>query len=316
MQSKVPLITVVIPCHNSADYIVCTLDSVAGQQWSDYEIIVVDDGSHDNTADVVRGWIRNHPGTAATLICQANAYQGAARNRGIHAARGEYIAFLDADDLWYEQKLGRCVEVLRCDPAIDLVCHDELLIRPGRPRRRITAGPWVNYRDLLFRGNCLSPSATIVRRACLLAINGHDERAEYFGVEDYDCWLRLVRACARIAYLNEPLGMYCMHGGNMTVAKARRYRENQHFLLQEHIAALGELTPFDRYRANIVMAKCRLHIALEVTRGGEYADGWRRWFRILWQSPIYHWTWLWPALLGKVILQREAARLKGETGYK
>src|SRR6266852_2057654 len=110
------LVSVVIPAHNSQRYIVATFDSIIAQKHRPLEILVVDDGSTDSTRQIVREY-----GPEVRLIEQAQRGHPAARNSGIRAAKGEFLAFLDHDDLWTPDKLEHQIACFEHDPALDLV---------------------------------------------------------------------------------------------------------------------------------------------------------------------------------------------------
>src|SRR5713226_4429936 len=124
-RSDAPAVTVVIPVYNGANSIARAIASVIAQDFSDFEIVVVDDGSTDATLEVIRPFARQ-----IRLLEQGNAGPAVARNTGIAAARGEYIAFLDADDAWMPAKLGLLVAVLRRDPSAVLAFSDVVPIDP------------------------------------------------------------------------------------------------------------------------------------------------------------------------------------------
>jgi glycosyltransferase involved in cell wall biosynthesis len=120
-----PLVSVVIPAFNSADFIGRTLASVFAQTWQPLEVIVVDDGSTDGTAGVVQG-------TSARLIRQENQGPPAARNRGVCESRGDFIAFLDSDDVWMPQKMARQMAFLQAHPKAGfVVCRMTARVVPG-----------------------------------------------------------------------------------------------------------------------------------------------------------------------------------------
>ncbi len=204
-------VSVVIPAYNAAAFIARTLDSVRAQTFTDYEVIVVDDGSTDGTSDVASDYFAEHH-MRGRVVRQLNRGMAAARNAGMREAGGRYVALLDADDLWFPEKLAAVMAEFDQYPDADLICHDEQIIRDGRvlrvARRRLPSG--VLYDALLFRGNLLSPSATTLRRDRALEIGGFDERPEYLTVEDYDFWMRFSRN-GRIRFLNRVLGGYVLH---------------------------------------------------------------------------------------------------------
>jgi glycosyltransferase involved in cell wall biosynthesis len=117
MRSKDPSFSVVIPLYNKAGQITATLNSIVSQTLTPHEVIVVDDGSTDGSGERVAA----HPGPGISLICQPNAGEGAARNAGAAAATGDWIAFIDADDLWRSEHLATLAEVIQAYPSADLV---------------------------------------------------------------------------------------------------------------------------------------------------------------------------------------------------
>jgi len=205
------IISVVIPAYNAEGVLERTLDSVRSQTFDGYETIVVDDGSTDGTGAVAEAYFSRNR-MRARVVRQSNRGVAAARNAGMRAAAGTHIALLDADDLWYPDKLSAVMMEFDRHPDADLICHDENVTRDGRvvrtSRRRLPHGS--PYDALLLGGNMLSPSATVMRREEALALGGFDERADYQTVEDYDFWLRFSRQ-RKIHLLNRVLGDYVLH---------------------------------------------------------------------------------------------------------
>lgn len=197
-----PTVSIVIPAYNCAWCIDRALDSVAAQSFRDYEVIVVDDGSTDNTAAVLAA--RPEP---LRVIRQANAGMSAARNAGIAAARGEFVAFLDSDDWWRPGKLAAQVELMRADPELGFCSSATELQSPDGQ----TVGEWgcpASTAGLVAQilGGVSAvaggASSVLVRRALLEVLTGFDARLR--GAEDTDMWIRL-GAAGRYACLSEPL---------------------------------------------------------------------------------------------------------------
>ena len=265
-------VSVVIPAWNAAAFIERTLDTVKAQTFADYEVIVVDDGSGDDTKGVVDRWLER-TGTAGRCIRQANKKIAGARNTGMRAAQGELIALLDHDDLWYPEKLAACVEALT--PDVDLVCHWEKVVKDGALVRVAQNGPAeaATYEALLFQGNALSPSASVFRREKALAIGGFREDEQFNTVEDYDFWMRLSRT-ARFKFIEKVLGEYQV----VERAASRRvvyHHDNTEALLRDHFKSLAP-TLRNRWRMRRRLAAVHRSALGQLLERGEDADLRRR----------------------------------------
>jgi glycosyltransferase involved in cell wall biosynthesis len=213
-QPRRPLVSVVIPAYNCADFIGDALDSVLDQGYPALEIIVVDDGSTDATCDVVA-----RRGSDVTLVRQANAGAAVARNTAMARSRGEYLAFLDADDLWLPGKLRIQVDHLESRADVGLCCTRWNLLHPdadGRYRVERAAAPESAAVDARFAGwvycelllDCeVWTSTVLMRRKLAGSVGGFDVKLRRG--QDYDYWLRASRA-TRIDRLDAPLALYRM----------------------------------------------------------------------------------------------------------
>lgn len=232
-----PAVSVVIPAYNAAAFIEKTLETVAAQTYRDFEVVVVDDGSTDGTHRVVETCLSGH-GLPGRVLRQANKKIAGARNAGIAASAGDYIALLDHDDLWLPEKLAVVMAEFARHPEADLVCHDEEVVEDGRLVRITANGPAAPrmYERLLFGGNALSPSAAVFRREKALSVGGFREDPEFNTVEDYDFWMRLARA-ARFRFIPRVLGRY-----QLVERRASRsivyHHTNLENLLNEHFQRL------------------------------------------------------------------------------
>jgi glycosyltransferase involved in cell wall biosynthesis len=217
---SVSLVSVVIATYNSARFIGQALKSVLSQTYDRYEVIVVDDGSTDNTQEVLRefeAWIQ--------YLYQENHGPSAARNAGIRLAKGDYICFLDADDQWSPNKLESQLAFLEDHSNIGLVFSDEEEIStPGTMRHSLLASSSF-YSDLIdqtplhdaFRKllieNFIPTSTVMVRKACFATAGLFDESLRV--VEDRDLWLRMA-AHFEIACLPLVLGKKLEHEANIS----------------------------------------------------------------------------------------------------
>ena len=201
-----PLVSVIVPTYNRGWVIGEAVDSVLAQQYSNYELIVVDDGSTDDTAAVLNAY-----GSRVRLLRQKNKGVSAARNAGIRSAAGSLIAFLDSDDLWLPSKLSQQVLFFEEHPDA-LVCQtEETWIRNGvrvNPRKRHRKPSGMIFEPSLEL--CLvSPSAVMMRRSLFDRVGLFDESLP--ACEDYDLWLRI--SC-RIPVHRIPAALIVKRGGH------------------------------------------------------------------------------------------------------
>ena len=208
---ETPRVSVVIPAFNMERHIGATLDSLQSQTFRSFEALVVDDCSTDNTALIVRARAAVDPRVRYIRLESNSNRPAVPRNRGIAEARGEFVAFLDHDDLWSKRKLERQVSVLDSRPDLALVhsCLWEftprswlrgLVYLPNPYRRR------ADY-ETLRQHNVVQCSSAVARVEILRDLGGFDERLELRTVEDYHLWLRVARN-HKIAYISEIHGAY------------------------------------------------------------------------------------------------------------
>ncbi len=254
-------ISVIIPVYNRVNLIGRALDSVYAQSRSAQEVIVVDDGSSDGTGDYVRTYFPQ-----ARYIRQSNQGVSAARNRGIVAARGDWLAFLDSDDEWLPQKLQIQCEVMEANPE-HRICHsNEIWVRRGRrvnPMRKHAKSGGNIFRRCLPR--CvISPSAVIVHRSVLETVGKFDEA--FPACEDYDLWLRVCAVYA-VLYVEQPL--IIKYGGHPDQL-SQRYPAMDRFRIEalEKIIRGGTLSPADQHAAvNMLLQKIRIYTGGAQKRG-------------------------------------------------
>lgn len=196
-----PLVSVVIPAYNAEKFIVQALDSLAVQTYPSVEVIVVDDGSRDATADVVA---RAHP--EVRCIRQANGGASSARNRGVQEARGEFIAFLDADDVWHPDKLRAQVALMQAHsdvllsrtgmsevPLLDQARFPD--VSNGLPEHKLIPSLGPSLMSPYF-----ATSTVMVRRQAFLAVGGFDTAFKV--AEDVDLYLRVLARCPKVLMLS------------------------------------------------------------------------------------------------------------------
>jgi len=209
-------VSVVIPAYNAAAHIAETLDSVFGQDFSDYEVIVINDGSPDTPAllDVLHPYRHR-----LVYLAQANGGVSSARNLGIRHARGEYVAFLDSDDLWMPGYLREQMRRVAADPSIDLIYSNGVKIgeSPLAGRTLMEGSPShgpVTFENLVDEKCTVLLSCTVVKRGVLLDAGGFDEA--FRRSEDFHLWLRLAFQGRHLAYHDQPLVRHRIRRGSLS----------------------------------------------------------------------------------------------------
>lgn len=202
--------SVIIPVYNGEEVIRKALESVQNQTFRDYEIIVINDGSTDQTAQVVSDFFETNKDLEQKFInCNDNNGVAHARNIGVKVSRSEYISFLDADDIWYQQKLERAYQVLKEKKGIDLICHSAYIKKEGKTigKLEIFKGNVNFYEHLLFHSNCICTSTTVIRKESMKKVGLFSE--ELYAGEDYDYWLRMaMNKDCKFFFISECLGEY------------------------------------------------------------------------------------------------------------
>ncbi len=212
-----PAVSVVIPCYRQAEYLRLAIDSVALQRFSDWELVVVDDGSPDDTAEVAEAQFSRLPGRRLRLIRQENAGLAAARNAGIAATRGRYVLPLDSDDALDPEYLSRTVALLEARPEVAIAVTDAALFG-------VEQGVWRTEPELplhrLLTQNRFTYCA-LYRREVWEAVGGYEPNLTA-GYEDWDFWIGALERGFKAAHVPEPLFLYRTKGESM-LTKAREW---------------------------------------------------------------------------------------------
>jgi glycosyltransferase involved in cell wall biosynthesis len=191
--SSLPLVSVVIPTYNRCHLVTDALDSVAQQSWRPLEIMVVDDGSDDNTVEIVDAWAKVlRPGVSTRLIRQSRQGANAARNRGVDESAGVFVAFLDSDDIWHPDKIRRQMAILAERPDFGAVYCGvrEVDLTTGKSEEERRAYPDGELLDQLLVRDVTAPTSTcVVRRSVFEAAGGFDGSLP--ARQDWDLWIRI-----------------------------------------------------------------------------------------------------------------------------
>ena len=283
--SEPPLISVIIPAFNAASVIGETLESVRHQTFENFEVIMVDDGSTDDTSAIAQKFCVSDP--RFSLIRQANCGVSAARNRAIRQARGEWIAFLDADDVWMPQKLERQMDLGRQNPRANLLFTNFYMWDDPHDLHI-----WLKDDHPLPEGDVSRKLVFSISHACDGSMSTAMVRREMFSssgffdpdiaiCEDWDLLLRMADHGLRVRGTREPLARYRRWPGNVTSQKLKM-AEAQVRVLQKNLRTTQrpELRPL--YQRSLNLARSRLELVrarqmLDTSPEKTPAAIWRAW---------------------------------------
>ena len=232
-----PRVSVITPTFNCAAYLERALQSVFAQTYTDYEVIVVNDGSTDDTGEIIARWHDR-----VRYLYQPNRGLPAARNVAVAISGGEFLAYLDADDMWLPDKLRQQVAYMDAHPECGLVHTDQMLIDEND--RQVFPDWYRQGKDSeaqgfclmeLLRNCCIQVPTVLERRVCFDRVGGFDER--FRRVEDYLHWLRVVLEGYAVGYIDSQLAMYRLREGSLTGNRAAMIEatiEMFRVLVEEH----------------------------------------------------------------------------------
>ncbi|MGR3310382.1 MAG: glycosyltransferase [Candidatus Brocadiales bacterium] len=257
-----PRVSVIIPTYNSATFLPEAIESVFAQTYKDYEIIVIDDGSTDNTKEVLNPYFDK-----IKYIYQQNHGAGSARNTGIKHSQGEYIAFLDADDIWLPEKLHIQANYLDNNPEIAMVYSQCLQVstdgRLTKKRSRDRNLPSGEVFNILFLHNFVFTSTVVVRNRVLSAIGLFDE--SFTISQDRDLWLR-VAGEFKVSGIHKPLCKYRNAGGSLSKNREILFEEKRrviekHYKLSKDLGRPIAPALYKKALARLLYRVGNLHLA-------------------------------------------------------
>jgi glycosyltransferase involved in cell wall biosynthesis len=228
-------ISIIIPTYNAGQYIEEALASVFAQSFQDFEVIIIDDGSTDDTAQKVKAL--SDP--RILYVYKENQGPAIARNHGLNLVRGEYIAFLDVDDLWQPNKLEMHLNLMKNSPLMGM-SFSWFQILFDQPVQRLES-PWftppkkqvLKFVDFLERNWTGHSSSVVLRTQCMKDCKGFDEN--FYTGEDYYLWLQIAQRGWEIGFLPEALSVYRRRTGSLTVDHLQIALDN--LKLMEYLAA-------------------------------------------------------------------------------
>ena len=244
--SETPRVSAIIPTYNYARYVAAAIKSVLAQSFKDLEIVVVDDGSTDETTETLRPFAER-----IRYIPQVHRGLAAARNVGIRVARGRYLAFLDSDDLWLPDKVSMQVARLDAEPAVGVVYCEAVLFDEASqtviPHSYWSHHPSGRILPWLIRQNVVPSPTPMVRRELFDQVGPFDESLS--ACEDWDMWIRIAQV-SEFAYVDRVLAEYRVHSANMSLDH-ERMMTNRLRVLEKAFSAAGVSPATRRLRRSI-----------------------------------------------------------------
>lgn len=211
-----PLVSVIMPTYNHAKFIEQAIISVLNQTYKNFEIIIIDNNSNDNTQAIVKKYKKNYK--IRSFLISNDGVIGKSRNYGIIKAKGNFVAFLDSDDYWYSNKLEICINNL--NQGYDFVYHELALSKDKISLHRKIKSHSLSkpqLKNLLVEGNPIATSSVVVKKNILMKVGLFNESKKMIGSEDYNLWLKLAKNKIFLQYINQQLGIYTYH--DMSISK-------------------------------------------------------------------------------------------------
>ena len=257
-----PRVSVIIPAYNAANFIRETVDSALAQTHRDLEVIVVNDGSTDDTLSRLQQY-----GSRIQVLDLTNGGVARARNAGVKLATGSWIAFLDADDLWRPEKIER--QLHHSDAPLRYTDRLNIGARGDLPELQSLVTPMYEgdlFLTLMLQGNFITTSSVLVQRELFEKLNGYFTGLN--GTEDWDLWLRIAER-HRVGLCAEPLISYRFHPGGLSRNYVKMGRERHQ--------VIARALSLDRGRALDWRTKRRIWAKTWETNGGEARRAGARW---------------------------------------
>lgn len=283
MLSNRPLVSVITPTFNRSSYLLFAVDSVLKQTYENWELIIVDDGSTDNTRDLLDSYLVD---PRIQYCFQTNRGQSVARNRGLSLAKGAFIGFLDSDDIWLPDKLEKQLALFERFPDADIVHGDEVTIDENG--NEISFQNMTRYSGVitaqLLADNCVSMTTALARKDCFERLGGFDESDRV--ADDYALWLKFSTRY-RFHYHPEYVTLYRATPDQLSTDKTRRFEANEQILKKFFIRfphAVSKATA-RRGLSHFFIRKARYEHSIGKTVSAWSSCLWALWLFPFWQGP-------------------------------
>jgi glycosyltransferase involved in cell wall biosynthesis len=274
----VPQVSVIIPAYNSEAYVSYAISSVLASRDVELEVIVIDDESTDGTWQVLEEF-----GSAIRKVRQSKGGPYKARNLGAKLARGEWIAFLDADDDWAQEKLAS--QLALAEDQVGLIYTDRINfgdLSRVKERQSDSVALWEgDIFEPLLLGNFITLSSVVIRKQCFVDLGGFS--VDRYGVQDWDLWLRYAARGGKVRLCREPLTRYRLHENQMSNDIAARARDRE-LVIRRALSFRGSI-PVRRSTIRRAFAN-----SWEIAAWQSAVS--QRWHAVGWYlRSAYHWPW-------------------------
>lgn len=280
-------VSVILPTYNDAKYVGVAVESVLNQTYENFELIIVNDGSKDDTDLVLAPYISNN--SAIRYIKQENKGLACARNTGIASSTGDFVAFIDSDDKWLSEKLNAQVQAFVEYPEVGFVhCNlygfgenQDVKVRgPKLTEDEIDQYSGYIFDNYYFRKIIITPTSVMIRKKCFDEVGVFDENLSRLGSEDRDLFLRILRKYKAL-YLNKPLAMYRNQSNSMGQNYEKMIKAQEY--VYEKITKLYGLPLTSK---NEVMSKIYQEWAREFYVKGRFAIGFNNQVKAIRENPV------------------------------
>ena len=287
IEQSVPAVSIVIPTYNHAEFLQQALQSLVNQTFQNWEAIIVNNFSSDGTLQIIGQF--DEP-RFKVINFHNHGVIAASRNIGIQNSVAPVIAFLDSDDIWHDEKLSKCMPEF--GTGADVVCHGENWISDDSVPRAVFYGPEkkATYRNLLFRGNCISTSATLVKKNVLERLGGFSENPSFITAEDYELWIRISLATPKFVFVREILGDFRRHE-NSASSSINKHLEAEIAVINHHVKLMRR-SPINILMARHRRAKATYGAGRTHMRGGRNGSALSFFAQALIQSPVFFRTYV------------------------
>ena len=247
-----PLVSIIVPCHNSAKFITATLNSIIAQDYQSWELIIIDDQSTDDTRAIVEKFSSKY-NNVQFIPLPKNMGVSNSRNIGMAKAIGKYIAFLDSDDIWLENKLSRQVAYMEDKMLAMTFCAYKRINEDGAIISGVTPAPFsVGYEQLLSHNMIIFSTSMILK-----GVIGNLEFSKA-GHEDWIFFLQLFKKCKLGYGINEPLALYRIRKGSISSNKLKAVVKTWKILREsEKLGLVKSMYHFSKYAVLTILKRLR-----------------------------------------------------------